>query len=499
VISSIAFGATILVTLVITWWAARRSIGRDSVYAASSSISGVQNGFAIAGDFMSATTILGLTALYYNTGLDATIYFAAPFIGFFLILALVAAPLRQMGRFTLGDVVSARTGSTALRRFAAVATIVISLIYLVAQLVGAGKLISILFGAPFPIAVAIVGGLMTVYIVFGGMLAATWVQIIKAALLVAGVIALAALALARIGGFEALYERAGELARPQVFAFGGAGQDPFTTLSFAAALVFGMLGMPHLLIRLFTVPDVASARRSLVTSTFVIGVVFMLLLMVIAPAAIAFVTPDARFHAADGSIVGGPNMIVAHLASAVGGPWLFGAFSGVVLATILAVVAGLTIAIATAASHDLVGASGRISERTELWVFRSAAVIVAVCAVALAIVFEQENVAILVALAFVVAASSTFPVLILAIYWEGLNAVGALAGGIVGLATSVALIIVGPAVWVLALGHDAPIFPSDYPTLLTMPLAFVLAIVASKLGASAPKLAVNDGAAKSGG
>jgi cation/acetate symporter len=253
--------------------------------------------------------------------------------------------------------------------------------------------------------------------------------------------------------------------------------------------------MPHLLIRLFTVPDAAAARRSIVTSTFVIGIVFLLLLFVVAPAAIAFVTPDARFHDADGAVIGGPNMIVAHLASAVGGPWLFGAFSGVVLATILAVVAGLTIAIATAASHDLVAASRKVSERAELWVFRLAAVLVAACAVGLALVFERENVAILVALAFVVAASSTFPVLILAIYWGGLSAIGALAGGIVGLVASVALIIMGPAVWVSALGHEAPLFPSDYPTLLTMPLAFMVTIIASKLGARAPKLAVNDGAA----
>jgi cation/acetate symporter len=496
VISSIAFGATILVTLAITWWAANRSKGRDSLYAASSSISGVQNGLAMAGDFMSATTILGLTALFFSTGIDATIYFAAPFIGFFLILALVAGPLRRMGRFTLGDVVSAKTGSLALRRFAAVATMVISLIYLVAQLVGAGKLISILFGAPFTYAVSVVGALMTVYIVFGGMLAATWVQIIKASLLVAGVIVLAALGLARIGGFEALFARAEQLAHAgeRIFSFGGARQDPFTTLSFAAALVFGMLGMPHLLIRLFTVPDAAAARRSIVVSTFVIGVVFLLLLLVISPAAIVFVSPDQRFHDAGGAIVGGPNMIVAHLATAVGGPWLFGGFSGIVLATILAVVAGLTISIATAGSHDLVAASHKVSERAELWVFRLTAVLAAIAAVALAIVFERENVAILVALAFVVAASSTFPVLILAIYWDGLSVIGALGGGVVGLVASVALIVMGPAVWVSALGHDKPIFPSDYPTLLTMPLAFLVAVVGSKLGAKAPRLASSEAA-----
>lgn len=493
-ISSIAFGATILVTLAITWWAAKRSTGRDSVYAASSSISGVQNGFAIAGDFMSATTILGLTALFFATGLDATIYFAAPFIGFFLILALVAGPLRRLGRYTLGDVVSAMTGSVGTRRFAAVATLVISLIYLVAQLVGAGKLISILFSVQFAHAVAGIGALMTVYVVFGGMLAATWVQIVKATLLVVGVAVLGALALTRAGGFEVLYASVADVTggSGRIFAFGGSGQGPFTTLSFAAALVFGMLGMPHLLIRLFTVPDVAAARRSIVTSTFVVGVVFLLLLLVVSPAAIAFVTPDARFHGDNGGIIGGPNMIVAHLASAVGGPWMFGAFSGVVLATILAVVAGLTISIATAVSHDLVGASRRVSERAELWIFRIGAVLVSAAAVALAMVFEHENVAILVALAFVVAASSTFPVLILAIYWSGLTAAGALAGGIVGLVASVALIIVGPAVWVSALGHAAPIFPSDYPTLLTMPLAFAVAIIASKKGAKAAKLAASD-------
>ncbi len=439
------FLATIAVTLIITVWAARRSKGRDSFYAASSRISGGQNGLAIAGDFMSSTTILGITGLYFLSGADTAIYFLAPPAGLCLILILIAGPLRRLGRYTLGDVVQSRLRDPRMKIFAGVATIVISLLYLVAQLVGAGALISVLFNLGFTASVLVVAVLMTTYVVFGGMLAATWVQIVKAGLLILSVMVLAALCLIKAGGLGALYERAAALHETgtTLFQFGGMHLDVFSALSLAAGLGLGLLGLPHLLIRFFTVPDEFAARKSLVVATAVIGFVFILIFVVIGPAAVAFVKDVPAYQTPEGGIIGGQNMVIVHLANAVGGDMLLGIISAVAFATILAVVAGLTIAMASATSHDLVVTMRKgapLSESAEIMVFRAAAFLTSAAAVALAILFQHENVAFLVALAFSVAASTTFPVLVLVLYWRGLTMPGALAGGLVGLVTSVVLI-----------------------------------------------------------
>lgn len=484
-IANICFLATIALTLVITIAAARRSRGRASFYAASSSISAGQNGLAIAGDFMSASTLLGITGLYFMNGTDAAIYYIGALTGLCLILILIAAPLRRLGRFTLGDVMEGRLNDRRLRIFSGVGTVVISLFYLVAQLVGAGSLISLLFGLSFLQAVLIVGVLMTTYVVFGGMLAATWVQIVKASLLTGAVVTLAALCLWRGEGLGALYERAGELhlLGHGLFAYGGLKLDLFSSLSLGAALVMGLMGMPHVLIRFFTVPDEHHARQSVVVATAIIGTVFSLLYFVIGPASVVFVQGADAFYA-DGQLIGGSNMVVIHLAMAIGGAALAGIISAVAFATILAVVAGLTIAVASAASHDLYGASLPTDERDEkreLLVFRAAAFAASAIAVSLALLFQHENIAFLIALTFSVAASATFPVLICVLYWRGLTAAGALAGGITGLVVSVSLIAIGPAFWVKILGHPEPIFPSDYPALVGAPLAFAVIWIVSSL------------------
>ena len=489
-IGVICFVITIAATLGITAWAARRGQDRASMYAASSAITGGQNGLAIAGDFMSATTVLGVVGLYFAGGVDTMIYFLAPLAAMCLILLWVAGPLRRLGRYTLGDVLVARLSSPAMRTFSGVSTIVISLIYLIAQLVGAGALVSVLFGLSFNHAVMIVGALMAIYIVFGGMLAATWVQIIKAVLLITGIAILSGASIAQAGGLGALYDKAAAIHAlgPALFHFGGMKLNLFSSVSLAFGLTLGILGLPHLLIRFFTVPDEAAARRSLVVACSIIGLVFILTFAVIAPAGVAFVTGQHQFLSPTGAVRGGPNMVAVHLAQAVGGDVLYGVFAAVAFATILAVVAGLTIAIASATSHDVFG-SGRPEGRSEtgdLWIFRIAAIAASVGAVALAIVFQKENVAYLVALAMTVAASTNFPVVILSLYWRGLTTAGALLGGLAGLISSVGLIVASPAVWVRVLHHPAPLFPADYPALVSAPLAFAVCWLVSSMTRKRP-------------
>ncbi len=486
----ICFLVTVGLTLVITAWSARRGTSKASMYAASSSITGGQNGLAIAGDFMSATTVLGVVGLYFAGGVDTMIYFLAPLAAMCLILLWVAGPLRRLGRYTLGDVLVARLSSPAMRTFSGVSTIVISLIYLIAQLVGAGALVSVLFGLSFNHAVMIVGALMAIYIVFGGMLAATWVQIIKAVLLITGIAILSGASIAQAGGLGALYDKAAAIHAlgPALFHFGGMKLNLFSSVSLAFGLTLGILGLPHLLIRFFTVPDEAAARRSLVVACSIIGLVFILTFAVIAPAGVAFVTGQHQFLSPTGAVRGGPNMVAVHLAQAVGGDVLYGVFAAVAFATILAVVAGLTIAIASATSHDVFG-SGRPEGRSEtgdLWIFRIAAIAASVGAVALAIVFQKENVAYLVALAMTVAASTNFPVVILSLYWRGLTTAGALLGGLAGLISSVGLIVASPAVWVRVLHHPAPLFPADYPALVSAPLAFAVCWLVSSMTRKRP-------------
>ncbi len=480
----LSFGGAVIVTLGITAFAASRSASRSDFYTAGARISGLQNGWAITGDFLSAGAFFGLTGLYFTGGVDSAIYYMTPLAGFCLMLLLLAGPLRRLGRFTLADVMTHRLSDPRMRVFSGLSTITISIIYLIAQLVGAGGLISILFGLSFNGAVIIVGILMAIYVAFGGMLAATWVQIVKAVLLVAATVLLTVLCLTESGGLGQLYDRA-MAAHPLGAALlepGGLHMDLFSAASLATGLVLGMAGMPHVLIRLFTVPDEAAARGSIVTASLLVGSVFALLFVIVAPAIVAFVYGAGQFHDASGAIAGGPNMAIMHLTTALGGELLFGVIAAVAFSTILAVVAGLTVAVATAVAHDLyapVRSKHAVDEGKELRVFRLAAVLTSLLVVCFAIVFQHENIAFLVAMAFSVAASTSFPTLMLTLYWKRTTAVGAMLGGSVGLLSSVALIILGPAVWVKILGHPEPIFPAEYPALVATPLAVVCAVVGS--------------------
>lgn len=489
------FFVTIAITLAITFWAARRNTGRASFYAAEGRISGTQNGFAIAGDYMSAGTILGIVGLYTLVGVDVSLYFIAPLGGLCLGLAILVGPLRRMGKYTLGDVVQSRLKNPRTRVVLGACTITISLINLVAQMVGAGGLISIVFGLEFNLAVITVGTLMTLYVAFGGMLAATWVQIIKAAVLVGAVVLLALLCIIKAGSLGELYTLGD---RPQssgrsLYEFGALNHGLFSSISLAVASVAGMMSMPHLLIRFFTVPDETQAKRSLLVGTLLIGGTMGLVFLIVSPASLAWVTGNPAYQDASGAVSGGSNMITLHLARELGGDVFFGVMSAVAFSTILAVVAGLTVAISSATSHDvfaaLRNADSPMSERFEVGIFRLAALVTSAAAVGLAIVFQHENLTFLIVMGLNVAASTTFPLLMLAIYWRGLTAAGAVAAGVVGLVSSVGLIVLSPAFWVKVLGYPEAVFPSDYPALLCMPLAFAAAWLVSRLGTRAGQVA----------
>lgn len=469
--SHVLFLAVIALTLAITWRAARRTHTAREFYTAGERISGLQNGFAIAGDFMSAATFLGLTGLIFIGGFDTVIYFVAPLAGLAVMLALFAGPLRALGRFTLADVLATRLEERPARAFAAAATLSVSLVYLIAQIVGAGALIELLFGISYAGSVSIVGGLMVVYVAFGGMLATTWVQISKAVLLAAGITALSLLVLAANDfSLEVLYERVAGLHRLGEAAFtpGGLVPDPLSAVSLAAGLVFGMAGLPHLLIRFFTVPDVRQARRSVTVAMLVVAWVFLLIFFIVGQGTVVHV-------AGDGSLAGGSNMVAIHLSRALGGPLFEALMAAVAFATILAVVAGLTIASAGTIAHDLyarVLRRGRASEREEVLVSRLSAIAVGAAAILLGLVFEGQNIAYMVTLAFNIAASSSFPVLLLTLYWPGLTTRGAVAGGGIGLVAALAMVILGPAVQIDVLGRDEAPIGIRHSALISMAVSF---------------------------
>jgi cation/acetate symporter len=491
------FLAFVVVSIGVTIWAARRGTRSASdFYAAGGGLGGVQNGLAIAGDYTSAATFLGVTALVYGSGYDGMIYAIGFLVGFPMILFLVAEPLRNLGRFTFADVLAYRLREGPVRILAATNTLVIVLFYLIAQMVGAGKLIQLLFGMPYGAAVAIVGVLMMVYVTFGGMLATTWVQIIKAVLLLSGSALMSGLILARFGfSPEALFSAAAGLHAKgsAIMAPGGLVRDPVSAVSLGVALIFGTAGLPHILMRFFTVADARAARNSILVATGFISV-FYTLLFILGFGAIALVSTDPSFRdAATGALRGGANMVALHLAQVLGGAPLLGFISAVAFATILAVVSGLTIAGASAASHDIyarVLRRGRVAEGDEVRVSKAAAVVLSLLAMGLGLLFENQNIAFMVGLVFAIAASANFPVLLLSIAWPGLTTRGAVAGSAAGLVSAVGLAVFGPGIWTATLGLGPAPFPYDNPALFSVPLAFLLSWAVSVLDRSAAAMAV---------
>ncbi len=470
------FAAFVALTLLITLWASRRTSSASDFYTAGGGITGFQNGVAIAGDFMSAASFLGISALVYANGFDGLIYSIGFLVGWPILMFLMAERLRNLGRFSFGDVVTTRMSETPIRTMAAVSSLVVIAFYLIAQMVGAGQLIQLLFGLPYTYAVVIVGVLMILYVTLGGMLATTWVQIIKAGLLLCGASYMAFCVLSTFGfNVNDLFARAVEISPKHDAILRPGGANPVSAISLGIALMFGTAGLPHILMRFFTVADAKEARKSVFWATVFIGY-FYILTFIIGLGAIVLVGGNAAFKTATGALIGGSNMVAIHLADAVGGNVLLGFISAVAFATILAVVSGLTLAGATAVSHDLyarVIARGRVTEGREVHVSKIATIVLGIVAILLGIVFEKQNVAFMVGLAFAVAASCNFPVLLLSMYWRGLTTRGALLGGWLGLVTAVVLTVLSPAIWVKVFGNAAPIFPYDSPAIFSMPLAFL--------------------------
>jgi len=483
------FMVFVVATLCITWWAARRTRTTSDYYAAGGNISGAQNGLAIAGDFMSAASFLGISGLVYTSGYDGLIYSVGGLAGWPLVLFLLAERLRNLGRYTFADAVSYRLQALPIRTLASCGTLVVVVLYLIAQMVGAGTLIQVLFGLPYEAAVVLVGVLMVLYVSFGGMIATTWVQIIKAALLLLGSTVLAIVVMARFDfSFERMFVEAIAVhpSGSAVMAPGGLVSDPISAISLGVALVFGTAGLPHILMRFFTVPDARAARKSVFIATGLIGY-FYLLTVIMGFGAIVFVSQNPDFLV-DGTLRGGNNMAAIHLAEAAAGDLFLGFISAVAFATILAVVSGLTLSGASAISHDLYASvlrRGRASEAETMRLSRIASLVLGVLAVLLGMAFEGQNVAYMVLLAFAVAASVNFPVLFLSMYWRRLTTRGAVVGGSVGLVTAIGCMILGPTVWVELLGHETALFPYKYPALFSMLASFAVTMVVSVLDRSA--------------
>ncbi|WP_374369419.1 cation acetate symporter [Piscinibacter sp.] len=489
------FGVFVIFTLFITKWAAARTKSAADFYTAGGGITGFQNGLAIAGDYMSAASFLGISAAVMASGFDGLIYSIGFLVGWPVITFLMAERLRNLGKFTFADVAAFRFEQTPVRIFAAAGTLVVVAFYLIAQMVGAGQLIKLLFGLDYMYAVIIVGVLMMVYVLFGGMTATTWVQIIKACLLLGGASFMAFMVMWQFGfSPEAMFAKAVQIKADLATAGGktpeeaaklgqsimGPGnfvKDPISAISFGMALMFGTAGLPHILMRFFTVPSAKEARKSVMWATGWIGY-FYLLTFIIGFGAITFVLTNPQFLDAKGGLLGGGNMAAIHLANAVGGNVFLGFISAVAFATILAVVAGLTLSGASAVSHDIYATvlkGGKADSAAELRVSKATTIALGIIAVVLGIAFEKQNIAFMVSLAFAIAASANFPVLFMSVLWKDCTTKGAVIGGFLGLISSVVLTVVSPSVWEATLGNPkgSALFPYTSPALFSMTIGFV--------------------------
>ena len=471
------FGAFVVFTLYVTKWAASKTKSAADFYTGGGGITGFQNGLAIAGDYMSAASFLGISASVFLGGYDGLIYAIGFLVGWPIITFLMAERLRNLGRFTFADVAAYRFQQAPIRIFSASGTLVVVAFYLIAQMVGAGQLIKLLFGLEYWIAVVLVGSLMMIYVLFGGMTATTWVQIIKAVMLLSGASFMAFVVMAQFQfSPEALFAKSVEI-HEKGEAIMGPGtfiKDPISAISFGMALMFGTAGLPHILMRFFTVPSAKEARKSVFWATTWIAY-FYVLTFIIGFGAIVLVGTNAEFKDAAGNLLGGNNMAAIHLAKAVGGDVFLGFISAVAFATILAVVAGLTLSGASAVSHDLyatVFKKGQATSKNELMVSRVTTVVLGIVAVVLGILFEKQNIAFMVSLAFAIAASANFPVLFMSVLWKDCTTRGATIGGFLGLTTAVVLTVVSKSVWVDVLGHADAIFPYTSPALFSMTAGF---------------------------
>ena len=475
----IFFLLIVALTLAVTWWAARRTRSMREFYAAGRSVSAFQNGLALAGDYMSAASFLGIAGLVALRGYDGMIYATGWLVGWPALMFLVAEPLRNLGKYTFADVVAFRLRQVPVRIAAAFGGILTVLFYTIAQMVGAGNLIALMFGVRYEWAVVAVGAVMLAYVLFGGMIATTWVQIIKAVLLLVGVTLLTTLVLARFDfSLGQMYGSVVERYGPSALEPGGLVTDPVDAVSLGLALMFGLLGLPHILMRFYTVPDARAARASVLYATGFIGY-FYLIIPVVGFGAAALVGREAI-----AGIDAGGNMAAPLVAELLGGTPFLGFIAAVAFATILAVVAGLTLAGASALSHDIFTHAirkGHATEYEQVRVAKLATVVFGAIAVGLGILFKGQNVAFMVGLAFAIACSANFPPLLMSIVWRRFNTTGAVAAMLTGSILSVLLIVLSPTVWVDLFKYSTAVFPLRNPAIVSMTMAFIAGIAGSLL------------------
>lgn len=467
----------VLLTLVITYFAAKRTQTTGDFYTAGGGLSGFQNGIAISGDYLSAASFLGIAGMISLNGFDGFFYSIGFLIAYLVVMFLVAEPLRNLGKYTLADMINARFDAKKVRGAAALSTITIVIFYMIAQLVGAGALIQLLFDIPYWIAVLIVGVMMTIYVLFGGMFATSWVQITKAVLLMAGMVIISFLVLMKfnfnIGEMFTTVKSAtshgADYLKPGIKYKNGLG-----TISLMIALVLGTAGLPHILMRFFTVKDAKAARSSVITATWTIGIFYILTL---------FLGFGAAIFVGEETIIGANaagNMAAPLLAEALGGEILFAFISAVAFATILAVVAGLVLSGASAFAHDLyaeIFKKGKVTDREQMLAARYASLAVSIFSIILALFAQNLNVAFLVSLAFCIAASANLPVILYTIYWKRFNTAGAVTAMLFGLISALILVSMSPSVFSpvegAALFVGNPIFPIDNPAIISVPLGFL--------------------------
>lgn len=469
----------VFTTLLITYWAARRTKTTTEYYAAARSVTGFQNGLALAGDYMSAASFLGISGLVALSGYDGMIYATGWLVGWPVLLFLIAEPLRNIGKYTFADVLAYRLKQGPVRIASAIGGILTLVFYAIAQMVGAGNLIKLMFGFPYELAVIIVGVVMLAYVLFGGMIATTWVQIIKAVLLLGGVTLLMIMAMAQFNFNPGeLYAAVAAKYGQKALEPGGLITSPVDAVSLGLALMLGLLGLPHILMRFYTVPDAKEARKSIVYATGFIGY-FYLIIPIVGFSASVLVGRDLIK-----SIDKGGNMAAPLLAELLGGTPLLGFIAAVAFATILAVVAGLTLAGASTLSHDIyvnVVKGGHASEKEQIKVARVATFIFGIAAILLGILFKGQNVAFMVGLVFAIACSANFPALLLSIVWKKFTTAGATASILTGALLAALLIFLSPTVWVDVLKNPKAIFPLKNPAIISMTVSFIVAIAVSLL------------------
>jgi len=476
----IFFFLIVAVTLYITYWAAKRTRSTKEFYAAGRSVSALQNGLALAGDYMSAASCLGIEGLVALKGYDGMIYATGWLVGWPALMFLIAEPLRNLGKYTFADVVAFRLRQTPVRIASAIGGILTVLLYTIAQMVGAGTLIKLMFGIPYEAAELIVGVVMLAYVLFGGMIATTWVQIIKAVLLLFGVTLLTLMVLAKFGWSPAgLYAAVSTQIGQTALEPGGLVTSPLDAISLGLALMLGLLGLPHILMRFYTVPDAKAARKSVLYATGLIGY-FYIIVPIVGFGASVLVGREVITN-----IDKGGNMAAPLLAETLGGTPFLGFIAAVAFATILAVVAGLTLAGASALSHDIylnVVKHGQATEQEQVRVAKMSTVAFGILAILLGILFKGQNVAFMVGLAFAVACSANFPALLMSIVWKRFTTAGAVWSILVGAFLSVFLIIISPTIWVDILHKEHALFPLKNPAIVSMTAAFLVGIVVSLLG-----------------